>query len=140
MNFGNYAVGAEYSGDLFSPGTVLDEMNLVDAFIERVNRDVSASRVGPTFKQGWDRFFADWKKFYKDQGWLKRALNKTYAQVLEYREQAVKWSQEFKRLGGTLTGPPIKAGSEKPVNWKLALGLGVGVGLLVWWGIGRSRS
>src|SRR5690242_20279515 len=93
-------VGADYSGDLFTPGTVQNEMRVVDGAVEALDRDISAAQNLPeNFKVEWEAFKSEWKEFYSENdNIISRAFNKTYASVLEYRDRANDWRKRFVAL------------------------------------------
>jgi hypothetical protein len=123
-------IGAEYEGDYFTPGAVQDEMRVLDGAISSLALDVSVSTIDPQFKEAFASFQAEWSSFLgSNQGWFSRALNKTYAMVIEYRERLTKWRAKFKSLGGVTTSPALpkinKTAFRRPAIF-FVIGIGLG--------------
>ena len=101
MNQGYYAIGAEYKGGFFTPGTVLDEMNVLKNQMGVLKIEVVASNAPDRFKTTFKKFAAEYEKFYqRNSGWWDRTKNKTYALVLEYKERFAQWKAAFLAKGG----------------------------------------
>lgn len=100
------AVGAAYGGSVFGPGTVADEMRIVDGLVDSLDRDIQKSGVSDTFKAEWGAFRDEWKAFHENnKGLLSRVLNQTYALVSEYRERVARWRSKFEAEGGAPSTP-----------------------------------
>lgn len=112
-----------YDGGLFSPQTVLDEMNAVDSAITTLGEEILGSGVGETFQAKYARFLREWQRFYgaHDSGlgaWVSRTLNRTYAQVLEYKERLNGWRSKFVAAGGEPVGPRLPTGPQGGGSWQ----------------------
>lgn len=125
-------VGA--SGGVRSPGFVLAEMRTVDATIKSLGIDIQrkASQLPEGFMDEWIAFRVEWDLFYNDNdGWLDRATNSVYDKTLEFRERVVSWRDQFIRVGGTPSAPPLPKESKLPIT-ALLVGFGI-VGAGLWY-------
>src|SRR5262245_52814996 len=107
-----YELGAADEADLgalvVTPGSMLDEMNTVDALIRQLDIDVQASSVRQPFKSAFISFRDEWRRFYAEhESWLGRMWGAVYEKILDFRRRAEEWRQAFLREGGTTAVPSI---------------------------------
>ncbi len=104
------------TGDIFvEPGTVAQRMTELDVSAKALDRDVGASKVADSFKQGWADWFARWRRYYQDlndgsvSAWFKRWQSGTVTQVERDELEFSEWRKRFLAEGGTATGPDLPA-------------------------------
>ncbi len=135
---------------VWTPAMVKAEFKRVDAEIANLNKDVyawwSASQSMPKaeqdkrdrFKDAWRTFVDGWKDYYDSAskfpgtGWGGHANR-----VQQYGADAIRWRDEFTKLGGNPTGPAPRA-PESGFPWKTAIitgGIVVGAIFLVPWAV-----
>jgi hypothetical protein len=102
------------TGDIFvEPGTVAQRMTELDASAKALDRDIAASKVADSFKQGWADWFARWRRYYQDlndgsfSSWFKRWQSGTVTQVERDELEFSEWRKRFLADGGTATGPDL---------------------------------
>jgi hypothetical protein len=94
------AQGAEVGAVVVTPGEILAEMDSVDAAVRQLDAEVGAVPVTAAFKQGWDAFAAEWRKFYDaHKGLADRLWTEIYRQTLAYRRRVEEWFAAFAREG-----------------------------------------
>ena len=126
-------MGAEYDtgfGNVFTPATVKAEMNLLKSDMDIMNIDIKNSKAPPDFKSKWDDFYKAYLQFYADnQGWVSRAMNKTFALVQEYQRKMYAWGRKYQTLVGKTSFPVPRPRPATNVGfpWNKAL---VGLGLI----------
>jgi hypothetical protein len=102
-------IGVDYKGGLFSPSTVMSEMDTVTTWATALAHEIGASDAPEVFKFSYSNFYKEWKSFYESHkgllNWPKRVLNTTYAKVLEFKERVREWRKKFKELGGETITP-----------------------------------
>lgn len=124
-----------FDRSLFSPGTLLDEMNSIDATVKQLDRDVAGSQVAPDVKAAWSAFKEEWDKFYSSNtgffGYFSRTLNVTSDKVAEYRRRLDDWRAKFQSSGGQSAAPALGPQAGAPPSTMTIFGLSLtSVGLI----------
>jgi hypothetical protein len=117
-----YDSGATEVGRLITvatPSTIKQEIDSVDAYIHRLNRDVQTHKDKLTdLLEDWHLFVEDWGSFQKNTGWFGRTSGFTLDKAQEFRARADAWDEIIRRRGATVT--PSATGptpSSKPTDF-----------------------
>lgn len=134
-------VGLEYEGGLFTPGTALAEMSIIQSGMSTLDREIYASNVNINFLNTWDDFKKNWGAFYKENttglfgGFFSRALNKNFAIINDYRERLRLFVKAFENVTGkkSLLDLPKQKTGQFPTRALLVGGTLLMVGGLFWY-------
>lgn len=82
--------------------------------------DIERKSYQGQFVYQWGEFEKEWDSFLAQNAhWYDRMWKGDYDKAIEFRERAVKWREQFQKLGGTPTTPmPSLPPDEGPVPWK----------------------
>lgn len=131
----DYRVGL-FEYPLFTPSTVLDEMNSIKSEVQSLDADVKASNVRPAFLSSWETFRKEWEGFYESNSGgvldvVKRSLNSTYDKVQDYKKRVKGWRDGLSKEGGKVTSPGLPEKEQGGFPWKLvAWGVAIVGGLI----------
>ena len=113
-----YDSGATEVGRLITvatPSTIKQEIDSIDHYIYRLNRDVQSHKEKLTdLLEDWHLFVEDWLAFQKNTGWFGRTSGFTLDKAHEFRARANAWDEIIRRRGATVTprGTDQDAGSK----------------------------
>ena len=131
------APGVDVGAVIVTPGEILAEMNAVDAAVRELDAQMIAVAVSSAFKQAWNAFAGEWRKFYEEhQALSQRIWTDIYRQTLAYRRRVEEWFAAFAREGWrarSTTNPDGSADSLPPLPLPVAPPLappGYGLGTL----------
>jgi hypothetical protein len=102
-----YDSGATEVGRLITvatPSTIKQEIDSVDQYIHRLNRDVQTHKDKlADLIEDWHLFVEDWGAFQKNTGWFGRTSGFTLDMAQEFRARADAWDEIIRRRGATVT-------------------------------------
>ncbi len=95
----------EVGGRLFSvlsPSAIKQEIDSVDAYIRRIDKDVQGHKGKVTdLLDDWHLFLEEWTTFRDGAGWFARTTGATYDKALDYRKRADAWDELIHRRGAS---------------------------------------
>src|SRR5690348_16922197 len=107
-----YEDGMADVGRLFSvvsPSTIKQEIDSVDQYIRRIDRDVQTHKDKlPDLLEDWHLFVEDWTTFRNNSGWFARTSGATYDRALDYRARADAWDEILRRRNASVTPPATR--------------------------------
>jgi hypothetical protein len=134
-----YEGGAAEVGRLFSvvsPSTIKQEIDSVDHYVRRIDRDIQAHKDKLAELLGdWHLFVDEWSAFRDGAGWFARTSGATYDKALDYRKRADAWDELLRRRGastaptGTTPAPTTQPDLVGPLFKLAALGIAAYVGV-----------
>jgi hypothetical protein len=140
-----YETGADDVGRFLTvatPSTIKQEIDSVDQYVRRLNRDVQTHRDKMRdLLDDWHLFAEEWTTFRSGAGWWARTSGATLDKALDYRKRADAWDELVRRRGATTTPartgptPVAQADMVGPLMKLAAFGIAayVGVNLVQAW-------
>lgn len=96
--------------------------------------DIEHKSYQGVFVYQWGEFEKEFDQFLAENDrWYQRMWKGDYDKAIEFRERAIKWREQFQKLGGVPTTPmPTLPPDDGPVPWKSILMIaGIGAAALI---------
>lgn len=125
---------------LITPGMTQSEIDVTDAAIWALARDISeSSKANDAFRKAYGDFARGWVEFKKrNESWWNRGYFGVYEQVQDYKVRTNQWREKFSSIGGKTTAPVLK--EKKGVDWRRAAIVAGGLGAVLYLIIREVKS